>query len=142
MNVIHGDHSAEIHRLREENEQLHMENNQFQRMQETVSPLPNYSILQNRGRKDSQYPWDQFKFLEPKLTSQSVHLEIAELKHKLKQTQTVLQQNQAVLQKTQTLLQQTQAELRLNQGNYNRCQKELEQMQIKVLAFDTFQKNQ
>ena len=131
MNVIHGDHSAEIHRLREENEQLHMENNQFQRMQETVSPLPNYSILQNRGRKDFQYPWDQFRFFEPKFTSQSVHLEIAELKHKLKQ-------NQVVLQQTQTLLQQTQAELQLNQGNYNRCQKELEQMQEKVFSFDMF----
>ena len=131
---MHGDHSVEIHRLRQENERLRMENNQFQRIQETVSPLPHNSVLQNRGHQDLQDPPDQLRFLEPEFTPQSVHLEVTKLKQKL-------EQNQAVLQQTQTLLQQTQAELRLNQGNYNRCQKELEQMQIKVLAFDTFQKN-
>ena len=126
---MHGDHSVEIHRLRQENERLRMENNQFQRIQETVSPLPHNSVLQNRGRQDLQDLPDQLRFLEPEFTPQSVHLEVTKLKQKL-------EQNQAVLQQTQTLLQQTQAELRLNQGNYNRCQKELEQMQIKVLAFD------
>ena len=129
--MVYGDYSFENHRLRQENEQLRMEVSQFHKMQETASPLPNYNGLQDKGHLDSQDPWDQFRFFEPKFTSQSVHLEIAELKHKL-------EQNQVVLQQTQTLLQQTQAELRLNQGDYERSHVELEQMQEKVLAFHKF----
>ena len=97
-----------------------MEINQLQRVQDVAPPNPNYSGLQNRGLQDSQNPWDKSKLFEPGFKSQSVHDEVAELKHKLEQTQN---------------------ELQLHQGNYKSCQKELEQMQVKVLAFDTFQKN-
>ena len=51
MNVIHGDHSAEIHRLRQENERLHMENDQLQIMQ-MAPPVPNYGGLRDGGKHD------------------------------------------------------------------------------------------
>ena len=110
---IHDDHFIEINRLRQENEQLRKENNQLQRIQEMAQPNSNYGGLQNRGLQNSQNPWDKSKLFEPGFKSQSVHDEVAELKHKLEQTQN---------------------ELQLHQGNYKRCQKELEQMQDKVFS--------
>ena len=50
-----------------------------------------------------------------------IHVEVAELKDKLEQTQNELRR--------------TQAELRLNQGDYERSHVELEQMQEKVSHF-------
>ena len=87
-------------------------------MQGMAPPNPNYSGLQNRGLQDSQNPWDRSKFFEPGVKSQSVQDEVAKLKHELEQTQN---------------------ELQLHQGNYKRCQKELEQMQDKVFSLHFYQ---
>ena len=62
---------------------------------------------------------DRSRSPEPGYASRSVHVEVAELKDKLEQTQTELRR--------------TQAELRLNQGDYERSHVELEQMQEKVI---------
>ena len=67
---------------------------------------------------------DRSRSPEPGYASRSVHVEVAELKDKLEQTQTELRR--------------TQAELRLNQGDYERSHVELEQMQEKVIYFDFF----
>ena len=61
---------------------------------------------------------DRSRSPEPGYASRSVHVEVAELKDKLEQTQTELRR--------------TQAELRLNQGDYERSHVELESMQEKV----------
>ena len=90
-----------------------MEINQLQRIQDMAPPNPNYSGFQNRGLQDSQNPRDKSKFFKSGFRSQSVHDEVAKLKHELEQTQN---------------------ELQLHQGNYKRCQKELEQMQDKVFS--------
>ena len=95
-----------------------MENDQLNRMREMVPPVPQYGGLRDGGLRDrSRSP-------EPGYASRSVHVEVAELKDKLEQTQTELRR--------------TQAELRLNQGDYERSHVELEQMQEKVLAFHKF----
>ena len=92
----------EIDRLRQENDRLHME---LDRMRD-MPPPPAYG-LRDRSRSP-----------EPGYASRSVHVEVAELKDKLEQTQTELRR--------------TQAELRLNTGDYERSHVELEQMQEKV----------
>ena len=112
----------EIDRLRQENERLHMEMDQMQRMREMAPPAPSYGGL--RDPRDPRDPRDRSRSPEPGYASRSVHVEVAELKDKLEQTQTELRR--------------TQAELRLNQGDYERSHVELEQMQEKVLAFHKF----
>ena len=67
---------------------------------------------------------DRSRSPEPGYASRSVHVEVAELKDKLEQTQTELRR--------------TQAELRLNQGDYERSHVELEQMQEKVIYSQLF----
>ena len=110
----------EIDRLRQENDRLHtqnMEMDQMIRMQkEMAPPLPNYGGLRD-GLRDGGLR-DRSRSPEPGYASRSVHVEVAELKDKLEQTQTELRR--------------TQAELRLNQGDYERSHVELEQMQEKV----------
>ena len=110
----------EIDRLRQENDRLHaqnMENENMIRMQrEMAPPLPNYGGLRE-GLRDGGLR-DRSRSPEPGYASRSVHVEVAELKDKLEQTQTELRR--------------TQAELRLNQGDYERSHVELEQMQEKV----------
>ena len=71
-----------------------------------MAPPPSYG-LRDRSRSP-----------EPGYGSRSVHVEVAELKDKLEQTQNELRR--------------TQAELRLNQGDYERSHVELETMQEKV----------
>ncbi len=92
----------EIDRLRQENDRLHIE---LDRMRD-MPPPPSYGL-----RERSRSP-------EPGYASRSVHVEVAELKDKLEQTQNELRR--------------TQAELRLNAGDYERSHVELEQMQEKV----------
>ena len=90
-----------ISSYRQENDRLHMELDR-----RDMAPPPSYG-LRDRSRSP-----------EPGYGSRSVHVEVAELKDKLEQTQNELRR--------------TQAELRLNQGDYERSHVELETMQEKV----------
>ena len=90
-----------ISSYRQENDRLHMELDR-----RDMAPPPSYG-LRDRSRSP-----------EPGYGSRSVHVEVAELKDKLEQTQNELRR--------------TQAELRLNQGDYERSHVELESMQEKV----------
>ena len=85
-----------------------------------MPPPPTYGL---RDRSRSPEPGYGSRSAEPGYGSRlqggsNVHVEVAELKDKLDQTQNELRR--------------TQAELRLNQGDFERSHVELEQMQEKV----------
>ena len=96
---------------RQENDRLHMELDRCRDM----PPPPSFGL---RDRSRSPEPGYGSRSADPGYGSRSVHVEVAELKDKLDQTQNELRR--------------TQAELRLNQGDYERSHVELEQMQEKV----------
>ena len=104
---------------RQENDRLHMELDRCQNM----PPPPSYGLRSDGLRGDGLR--DRSRSPEPFSGRQSVdariHVEVAELKDKLEQTQNELRR--------------TQAELRLNTGDYERSHVELEQMQEKVSVF-------
>ena len=104
---------------RQENDRLHMELDRCQNM----PPPPSYGLRSDGLRGDGLR--DRSRSPEPFSGRQSVdariHVEVAELKDKLEQTQNELRR--------------TQAELRLNTGDYERSHVELEQMQEKVSKF-------
>ena len=87
---------------------------------QNMPPPPSYGLRSDGLRGDGLR--DRSRSPEPFSGRQSVdariHVEVAELKDKLEQTQNELRR--------------TQAELRLNTGDYERSHVELEQMQEKV----------
>ena len=82
-----------------------------------MPPPPRFGGLQDGLRDRSRSPEPGYgrsvQSVDPR-----IHVEVAELKDKLEQTQNELRR--------------TQAELRLNQGDYERSHVELESMQEKV----------
>ena len=108
-----------------------MEMDQMKRMQQMAPPVINQpygvdprvgGLRGDPGMQEGSLRGglrDRSRSPEPGYASRSVHVEVAELKDKLEQTQTELRR--------------TQAELRLNQGDYERSHVELEQMQEKVI---------
>ena len=85
---------------------------------QNLNPPPSYGLGRDglRDRSRSPEPGYASRSMDPR-----IHVEVAELKDKLEQTQNELRR--------------TQAELRLNQGDYERSHVELEQMQEKVSQF-------
>ena len=85
---------------------------------QNLNPPPSYGLGRDglRDRSRSPEPGYASRSMDPR-----IHVEVAELKDKLEQTQNELRR--------------TQAELRLNQGDYERSHVELEQMQEKVSHF-------
>ena len=100
--------------FRQENERLHME---LDRMRD-MPPPPRFGGLQDGLRDRSRSPEPGYGLSRPQSVDPRIHVEVAELKDKLEQTQNELRR--------------TQAELRLNQGDYERSHVELESMQEKV----------
>ena len=85
---------------------------------QNLNPPPSYGLGRDglRDRSRSPEPGYASRSMDPR-----IHVEVAELKDKLEQTQNELRR--------------TQAELRLNTGDYERSHVELEQMQEKVSVF-------
>ena len=84
---------------------------------ERMPPPPRFG-LQDGLRDRSRSPEPGYGLSRPQSVDPRIHVEVAELKDKLEQTQNELRR--------------TQAELRLNQGDYERSHVELESMQEKV----------
>ena len=86
---------------------------------QNLNPPPSYGLGRDglRDRSRSPEPGYASRSMDPR-----IHVEVAELKDKLEQTQNELRR--------------TQAELRLNQGDYERSHVELEQMQEKVSGIE------
>ena len=107
----------EIHRLKQENDQLHKEINQLKRTKKIAAPVLKYSNFHAEYLQDPQST-------ELEYASQLVHVKVTDLEKKLEQTEAELRQ--------------TQAELQLNQGGCNCSDVELKQMLEKVLSFQRF----
>ena len=121
----------EIARLIQENQKLQMNIDRLQSIKEMEPPLPNHSSLRDSVLQDPSDPLDKSQSPETGFTSQSVLVEVAEIKNKLEQTETQLQQTKTQLQETQTQLQQTQAELRQTQAELQLNPKSNNQMKSK-----------
>ena len=104
----------EIHRLKQENDQLHKEINQLKRMEKMAAPVPKYSSFHARNFQDPQSA-------ELEYASQLNHVEVTDLEKKL--------------EKAEAELRETQAELHLNQGGFKYSNVELKQILEKVLSF-------
>ena len=107
----------EIHRLKQENDQLHKEINQLKRTKKIAAPVLKYSNFHAGYLQDPQST-------ELEYASQLVHVKVTDLEKKLEQTEAELRQ--------------TQAELQLNQVGCKYSDVELKQMLEKVSSIQRF----